>query len=147
MVTKECTCCKKTLTVDNFYIRKDRKDSYTAQCKKCTIVRNSGYRNQDHTKKYKAEYYLKNKNKKLNNDLKKYGLTLVDYENLLTEQNNCCAICKTNPGKRMSVDHCHETGKVRGLLCSACNFMLGHAKDSKDTLKQAIAYLLQYEKK
>jgi hypothetical protein len=75
--------------------------------------------------------------------LKVYGLTLNDYNLKLKQQGNCCAICKTtSSGKRdWHVDHCHSTGKVRGLLCHSCNLMLGHAKDNMNTLEKAIQYL------
>lgn len=78
--------------------------------------------------------------------LKKYGLTLADYDAMLAAQGHCCAICKVDkPGwlKRVNwcVDHCHTTGKVRGLLCCSCNAAIGHAKDSPSILRQAAAYL------
>ncbi len=72
-----------------------------------------------------------------------YGITLEQHDALLSSQGSCCAICRTDaPGKKTwSVDHCHNTSTVRGLLCNNCNLMLGHAKDSKDTLQNAIDYL------
>lgn len=88
------------------------------------------------------EYYLEQ-------DLKKnYGVTLEWYRNTLSKQNNVCAICK-NPevavirGKvvAMAVDHCHKTGKARGLLCTRCNRGLGLFNDNVDNLKSAIEYL------
>jgi len=82
-------------------------------------------------------------------DLKKnYSLTLAEYDALLQKQGGCCAICEKDEtmkikGKviRLSVDHCHETGKVRGLLCTRCNTGLGNFSDDIDRLKQAIDYL------
>jgi len=78
----------------------------------------------------------------------KYNITLQDYDDLLLKQNNCCAICGENvencekgSGHRLAVDHCHTTGKVRGLLCSACNILLGKAKDNISILQSAINYL------
>ena len=75
--------------------------------------------------------------------LKRYGLSEDAYADLLTQQNNRCAICSTPlvTGRHCHVDHCHTTGKVRGLLCSHCNLMLGHAKDSVEILQKAIKYL------
>lgn len=59
----------------------------------------------------------------------KYGLTVADYERMFAEQGGRCAICGTeSPGahkKHFAVDHCHKTGRVRGLLCSPCNTNLG----------------------
>lgn len=79
-------------------------------------------------------------------ELKKYGLTPDGYEQLLLSQGGKCAVCTTDkpngPGGRyFFVDHDHATGKVRGLLCSNCNSILGHAKDSVQTLRRAISYL------
>lgn len=75
--------------------------------------------------------------------LKRYGLTYDQYISLLNEQNHSCAICNTKKsGKRdWHVDHCHETGRVRGILCHHCNILLGHAKDNVTILKKAIEYL------
>jgi hypothetical protein len=70
-----------------------------------------------------------------------YGLTAAEYDALLAKQAGRCAICGTQPVKRLAVDHEHATGKVRGLLCSTCNSGLGHFKDSVPALENAIAYL------
>jgi hypothetical protein len=66
--------------------------------------------------------------------LKKYGLTILDYENLSSKQNNLCNICNMQPNgrwKNLHVDHCHETNKVRGLLCMTCNTFLGRFEKFK----------------
>jgi hypothetical protein len=69
---------------------------------------------------------------------------------MLLEQHSVCRICGTdNPGGRgkvFSVDHDHQTGKVRGLLCHHCNVGLGNFKDSIDILKKAISYLEESRK-
>jgi hypothetical protein len=73
-----------------------------------------------------------------------YGISLEDYNRLLAEQGGVCAICKEaqQSGKsRLVVDHDHETNKVRGLLCTNCNTMLGKSHDSEATLQSAIDYL------
>lgn len=78
-----------------------------------------------------------------------YGLSHEDYLQMLTKQNNKCAICctpiyeQTKDRQHVShVDHCHITGKVRGLLCRPCNFGLGHFKDSLNLIRGASQYLL-----
>jgi hypothetical protein len=77
----------------------------------------------------------------------KYGITAERYHEMLAEQGHKCAICRTDePGgrfknKRFHVDHCHATGAVRGLLCNACNHLLGCARDVVSTLHAAAAYL------
>jgi hypothetical protein len=73
-----------------------------------------------------------------------YGMTLEEFNKLVETQGNACAICSTSiPGGRGTwhVDHDHKTGKVRGLLCNACNVGLGYFKDSMDNLNNAILYL------
>ena len=76
---------------------------------------------------------------------RKYGITIEDYDRMLEEQNGRCAICRTDKpggaGARFAVDHNHDTGNVRGLLCNNCNRGLGHLKDSVLLLEQAINYL------
>jgi hypothetical protein len=87
------------------------------------------------TKEYDLESHMK----------RSYGLTFKDYETMLFNQNGVCAICSKEPPnthkKRLNVDHCHTTGKVRGLLCDACNRAIGLLKDSPDLLNKAISYL------
>jgi hypothetical protein len=74
---------------------------------------------------------------------RRYGLTPNDYDRLLAEQGHRCAICgaPVAPGKRLHVDHDHETSKVRGLLCHHCNTSLGGFRDSPAYLANAINYL------
>lgn len=74
----------------------------------------------------------------------KYNLSMEDYEHLLSKQNNTCAGClksKDQFKRHFAVDHCHKTGKIRGLLCVRCNVVLGQAKDDIETLKRLIEYL------
>jgi hypothetical protein len=71
--------------------------------------------------------------------------TSAEYEAKLAEQKNGCAICHgPASGKRLAADHCHVTGKTRGLLCQHCNMGLGHFKDNLDLLQSAIGYLRAY---
>ena len=74
-----------------------------------------------------------------------YGITIEQYDALLVKQNGLCAICQNVSGrKKLSVDHDHQTGKVRGLLCNPCNLSLGGFKDRSKLLAQAIIYLDKY---
>lgn len=74
---------------------------------------------------------------------KDYGLTMEQVDRIRQIQDNKCAICTTEfPDKyKVQIDHCHTTGKVRGLLCIECNWMLGKAKDDPVILTNAIEYL------
>jgi len=72
----------------------------------------------------------------------RYGIMEFDYEQLAQKQGNVCAICGLAPTtKRLDLDHCHSTNKIRGLLCNNCNRGLGHFKNNKDLLARAINYL------
>lgn len=77
----------------------------------------------------------------------KYGITEEMYDEMLKGQNGVCKICKQPPGagstrgEYLHVDHCHDTNKIRGLLCHSCNIMLGMSRDSVNILESAIKYL------
>lgn len=79
----------------------------------------------------------------------KYGMTLEDYEVMFAEQGGVCKICGTdNPHNRwrvFAVDHCHDTGKIRGLLCNKCNRGMGLLDDNPDRLLAAANYLLSHK--
>lgn len=79
---------------------------------------------------------------------RRFGITQHEYAELFRSQNGVCAICAspetaTRNGKikALAVDHCHKTGKVRGLLCSDCNTGIGKLKDSREILISAVRYL------
>lgn len=77
--------------------------------------------------------------------MQKYGLTVEDYDQMLSDQEGACALCDRLPEKerygRLSVDHCHDTGKVRGLLCNSCNYAIGVLGDTADHVGRAVTYL------
>jgi len=134
MANKKCTKCKQEKPLDTFsqYTEKGVK-KYRARCNPC--------RSEDQKKRYKQNpdvhraYLLK----------QKYGLTLDDYDKLVEKQEGKCAICGTDQPnchhKRFVVDHNHNTGEVRGLLCSTCNTGLGNFFDNPETLLKAAYYL------
>lgn len=106
-------------------------------------------------KKVGPEYYrrqrkLQSRRDRYNIELRyKYGITIDDYDVMWTNQDGRCAICgATNPGGQRThfcVDHDHQTGIVRGLLCRDCNKGLGAFRDSQSALKAAIKYLQEYQ--
>jgi len=126
-----CPKCNKEKEISEF-----NKDKHTAfgvaiYCRKCTAEK-SNLR------------YVNFKRNHRNTQLKSnYNITIDEYEKLLIQQNNGCAICgRDNNGKRMMcVDHCHSTGGVRGLLCNNCNLGLGNFMDDIKLLENAIKYL------
>ena len=78
--------------------------------------------------------------------LKRYGLTRDEYTALLSSQEHRCAICEAelHNNRLTHVDHCHKTGKVRGILCHHCNLLLGNARDSLTVLSSAYSYLEKF---
>ncbi len=149
---KSCLTCSKLLPLSHFgtYISRDVKYHRTI-CKDC---RNQNEKTQrdDHTRWLDRQRY---KLKKDNNPQevkdyyrdwhlrKKYNLTLEEFNILSESQNNLCAICESpeKSHKNLVVDHNHNTGEIRGLICSSCNKALGHAKDNKVLLEKMIMYL------
>ncbi|HAM41948.1 MAG TPA: hypothetical protein DCP69_11645 [Candidatus Omnitrophica bacterium] len=74
---------------------------------------------------------------------KLYGISMEEYDRWLEAQNGRCAICEAEPSRRMlAVDHDHETGKIRGLLCTRCNVAIGGLNDNPALLRKAIVYLV-----
>ena len=136
--TRECRKCGEVKNLlESFYRqRKDPtlKSSYSYECKECTVERVK----KNHNPSRSRRLHLK----------RKYGLTFAEFDKMLTEQNNSCAICKSSvaggKSNRFMVDHDHETGRVRGLLCKSCNIALGEAKDDLTTLKNMINYLSKH---
>ncbi len=74
--------------------------------------------------------------------VRRYGMSLDDRHALSVRQGGVCAICRIKPRRPLELDHCHSTGKVRGLLCNPCNIGLGLYHDDPDRLLTAVAYLL-----
>jgi hypothetical protein len=78
--------------------------------------------------------------------VRQYGITLEQYDAMLAAQDYRCALCgldawANDAGRRLAVDHCHKTGKVRALLCDTCNRGLGHFRDNPTLLQAAINYI------
>jgi Recombination endonuclease VII len=132
--------------------RQDRKEYYK-EYDSVNKEKKAAYRRTRIEKKseYDKQYFLENKDILRGRVyLKKYGITLEVYTAMYNNQKGVCAIC-TLPEKSMdsltgqirylSVDHCHTTGVVRGLLCSLCNSAIGKLKDDPRLLRKAALYL------
>jgi hypothetical protein len=132
MAVKVCSKCKEGKLLTEFSSNKSRKDGKHHRCNICNRIE---------TKKWQQA----NVDKVKNNGLKyQYGITLAKYLEILEAQNGRCILCDTDtPGGRGSfhVDHCHNSGKIRGLLCHHCNVGLGHFKDQESLLLKAALYL------
>ena len=123
----QCTCGNTIETVA-YEVKSNKTKSCGCWIRDCTINRNKAGR-----------IHPNKKSKQLKSS---YGITLAYFNGMLELQNSVCAICnEPQKGKYLAVDHCHETGKVRGLLCENCNKALGQFHDNITLLKSAIAYL------
>lgn len=95
-------------------------------------------------KRAQTKWSAENRELRKNNYLEKqYGMTLAEFNQTLQGQGGGCAICNSNT-KRMHVDHDHETGRVRGILCARCNLGVGYFKDTPDNCRKAAEYLEKY---
>lgn len=75
----------------------------------------------------------------------RYGISIAEYEAMLAQQNGTCAICHEPPADGQRLDHHHDTGKVRSLLCVRCNTMIGMNRERPEILRSAVAYLARHE--
>jgi hypothetical protein len=130
-----CKKCGIEKPLTEYYKTTDRRSGHKTVCKACIKSDPLSEEKKKYMREYSKKYSLKTK----------YNLTEEDYTNLLIEQNHKCAICGIDAQqlskKKLYVDHNHETGKVRELLCHNCNVSLGLMKESIQTLSKAIAYL------
>lgn len=139
MKTKVCKTCKIEKPYEQFPNGKVYAEGKRPHCLDC---RRKYERESYHKNKHKKPYvYEEDKNIKLK---KAYGISYQEYLTMLDAQQNCCAICgehKDNFSRAFAVDHCHDTGKVRGLLCGNCNTGIGNLRDDIGLLERAIEYL------
>jgi hypothetical protein len=136
---KTCTACKCKKQESDFWADKRRLGGLMACCKVCRTVQHSKFRKE---RGYDYKRYWKNPVAERERHLvRKYGVTLNTYDRMFADQNGRCAICGKTQARAFDVDHCHATGKVRGLLCTSCNRVLGHANDAPETLERAAQYL------
>jgi hypothetical protein len=133
-VTKICKKCEIEKPLQDFYTFFDKwsgKHYYGARCKPCH-------------QEYRRESTTTPRNRKAEKLQLRYGLTYEQWESIREAESFSCMICgitEDEMGKKLDVDHCHSSGKVRGVLCNPCNNVLGTAKDNIDILKAAITYL------
>lgn len=117
--TKLCLTCDKIKPIDSFG---KCNGNLISQCKDC-----------------RREYVIK----------KKFGISQKEYNKLLKEQNNVCVLCGRSEelDRNFAIDHCHNSGKIRGLLCFKCNTGLGSFGDSIELLLKAVEYLKKHQVK
>lgn len=117
---KKCNKCNIEKTEDQYFNNNSTKDKLSNLCKECDKTKSKEFR------------------------INKYGLTIIEHLDLLKNQDYKCAICgDKDDWKSLNIDHCHSSGKVRGLLCTKCNTGLGMFNDKTELLLLAATYLEQ----
>ena len=143
--TAKCRTCQETKSWSEFEICKSRRPfGLSSNCSLCE---------KDRKRAVAAKWRAKNKGVKDSyraSNLKKFGLSVEEYESMSESQGHRCRICNepetdvhhsTGSSQRLAVDHCHNTGQVRGLLCAKCNKGLGLFNDNQQLLLSAVKYL------
>lgn len=123
---KICCVCKESKPLKEFGSHRGRNDGKQTYCRLCS-------------KEFQTKWYYK----------RKYGISLEELDSLITKQDYRCLICVNkvefvkyrNIGQSAVLDHCHSSGKIRGILCGSCNTGLGSFKDNITSLQNAIKYL------
>lgn len=152
MSRKICTKCSEEKDINQFGKDKRHLDGHTSWCRICV----NSYNNARHhsTKSFYKKDYSSNPNKYTNKRLiAQYGITLEQYNSMLVDQNNSCAVCnrsetaldKNGKLKALSVDHCHDTGKIRGLLCDSCNRAEGFLQSNVDIIRKLADYVEKHK--
>lgn len=143
MFSKRCYRCGEVKSFADFGRSAWIEDGVRGDCKDCASLHSRTKRLNNPNQKADDRRY---------NIRRKYQISIEDYDQLFASQSGLCAIC-LNPEtalwkgeiKPLAVDHCHETGENRGLLCSKCNVGLGYFRESAELLKAAITYLQTYQ--
>lgn len=148
MDTKLCRKCGETKPLEDFHKDRKSKDGHCFYCKECNKRKTREHYRDNVDKvaeKERGRRRAKSGEYRDYNYRSKYGITLEDYNRMFEEQGGVCATCGQPESRAatdsLAVDHDHETGKVRGLLCSNCNRSLGLLKENIGTLQNLIAYL------
>lgn len=140
---KTCTKCDQLKTLKEFSKNKNFADGHSYQCKECSAVDHKWRSRQPERRRAVKNTYLK----------LQYGITIEQYEEMLIKQRGVCEICGLPERKNhsvykvpmdLAVDHDHTTGKVRALLCSDCNMLLGRVESRPELMSKVILYARRY---
>ena len=149
---KLCRDCKEEKPLADFSPDSRTKDGRQGRCKRCRVVLEAEGR-REYRKKHPRQFaeYSRRHREKVGREavlfrerMKKHGITAEQYDAMFLRQDGKCAICAVemwNAYNRLSIDHDHQTGRVRGLLCRKCNAGIGCLGDDIELLAAAIAYL------
>lgn len=144
--TKPCTRCRRDLVLSAFSRQKGGAYGRLSVCKECKTAENREAVRTGRWVSFTPEYQRRERLKRL------YGLSVEQYDAMLSAQNGQCALCETTEAgvkgvrhNTMVVDHCHATGKVRGLLCGSCNIWLGNLEEllRRAPLEKLLNYLFE----
>lgn len=142
---RECTRCRVPKSLEQFPKNKKCLGGRTRTCRECTNttsrdwLRDVGSKNPDFIKRRQRSQEL--------DRAKRYGLSVEQIEQMYADCGGLCEVCKEPPSmfggaaNNLHIDHCHSTGKVRGMLCARCNLTLGRVFDSPSLLRALAAYL------
>lgn len=138
--TKQCSGCHIIKHKEEFHKDKKGPLGRTYYCKKCANEKGRVWHNAN---KHKESTIISRRNRYLKFT---YGITLEHYEELLRQQGGRCAICavKLQSGGHSHVDHCHNKGEVRAILCTNCNRGLGHFQENPEFLERAATYIRKH---
>lgn len=131
---KTCCTCRLKKDLIDFYDSSKSRDGKRVECINCVKIRSEKRR--IHTPKNYKDTWLKYT----------YGISIEDYEQMIIDQNECCAICgkqQNEFNKPLFIDHNHDTGEIRGLLCLKCNSGIGLLNDDPEIIQMALNYLLK----
>lgn len=170
---KKCYKCGEIKSLDLFHRSEDRKDGRTSRCKSCSNTYKREHAktnasklneygrlwrstNKKKSSEYSKKWRSKNPEKVKEQDRRhhlrtEYGLTPDQYDEMVSNQGGRCLVCLEIPmGKRgystLHVDHCHLTGRVRGLLCGRCNTALGSLRESEEITQNLVWYIQKHVK-
>jgi hypothetical protein len=160
---KKCSKCGELKPLDQFYVAKGGRDGRRGDCKACFAARHQRWyagnkakeiarvqawrdANAGRYAEYQRQYNARPERKladRAGHLKRKFGISLEQYEEMLAAQSGGCAICGVLPPENGSlhVDHDHETGRVRGLLCFSCNGGIGQFQEDPLILRAAVRYL------
>lgn len=164
-MNKTCSQCKEEKSTWDFHLRSRSNDGLAAECKDCTKETKRKYRDKPGVRKKIRKYRALPENKAKQTALNKkawaapekrdmhkeaswkfhgINMTMDIYNQMFAEQHGCCAICGTHQTelkRKLAVDHDHETGEIRGLLCGKCNVALGGCGDNLESVMRFVEYL------
>jgi hypothetical protein len=138
---KTCTKCGIEKSLDDFHKAKQARDGRRSRCKDCCIASRREYvaANLEHVRSYARQYQRARKG---------VQITPEQAELMAAEQGHACAMCKrpeAELGRRLHLDHDHETGQIRELLCGSCNRGLGYLQDNPDLLRGGADYIERHK--